>query len=49
MTTYPSKLIPSRVLASLTCLCIAGPSLAEMQPSLSLSGQPGLIDMPGLR
>lgn len=44
--THPSKLITSRVLVALACLTIAAPVSAEMQTTLNMSGQAGLIDMP---
>ncbi|MGV8985767.1 MAG: YjbH domain-containing protein [Cypionkella sp.] len=40
------KMIAARGLASLACLSIAVPLQAEMRPSINLSGQTGLIDMP---
>ncbi len=44
--TQSFKLITTRILAALVCLTLAIPTQAEMRPTVNLSGQTGLIDMP---
>lgn len=40
------RLLTSRILFVIICVVVAVPALAQMPPSLNLSGQVGLIDMP---
>lgn len=44
--TLSLKSFAARVLVGLACLAIAAPTQAEMQASMNLSGQVGIIDMP---